>query len=370
LKQTALAAKRDGSAAMPGRFIKRDAVMDAIETRLSDIERRVGALERRDNSAPAADDRVSDADIRAAYRIFLGREADESGMDHYRGRAASGDFGHKDLIWGMTDCEEYRSKNAREIMTIEVAGTTVAIDPQEPEFGRAIAEHGVWEPHIIAAIASGLREGDVFVDVGANVGIMSFQAARAVGPGGRIIAFEPNPENVQRFLQGMLLNRFENISLYPFAASDDRAIFSMQGHSNTYLVDASTGGRLVQSLPLDTILVHEPRIDFIKIDIEGHELYALAGMRATLARHRPLVLCEFNPRCLSDNGHVAPEAMAQDIFELTRSVELVEHDHGRTRCSSADELMHIWHKRNASHAADGTLPDGMLHFDLLFRVAA
>jgi FkbM family methyltransferase len=342
-----------------------------VRKRLAAVERRLDLIEgiAPPARAPSSTNQVSDDDIRAAYRIFLNREPDDSGFEHYRRKARSGAFSFDDLINGMTDCEEYRQKNAREIATVDVGGVRVAIDPDEPEFGRAIARDGTWEPHIVQTIRQNLKAGDTFVDVGANVGIMSFHAAAVVGPAGRVIAFEPNQDNVQRFLQGVLLNKLENVTIYPFAASDAASIFSIQGHSNTYLVQASTGGRLTQAMRADDLLQTVDRVDFIKIDIEGHEPHAIAGLSETLSRQSPLVLCEFNPRCLSSNIGRDPDEFAREIFKLTEAVEIVEHDASLTKCTSAGHLMQTWRERNRQNAETGALPDGMLHFDLLFRCA-
>ncbi|WCT74029.1 FkbM family methyltransferase [Sphingomonas naphthae] len=347
--------------------------MTEISERLTLIEQRLSDLEHRksfkEETAPTSTARVGELDIRAAYRIFLNREPDEGGLQHFLQKSRSESFDFNDLISGVTDCEEYRQKSARQLESVEVYGLKVVVDPEEPEFGRAIARDGVWEPHILQAIRQNLNADDVFVDVGANVGIMSFHAASIVGQGGREFAFEPNQDNVQRFLQGVLLNGFSNVTMFPFAASNAAGIFSMQGHSNTYLVSASVGGRLTQSVRVDDLLQNEPRVNFIKIDIEGHEPFALEGLNEIMAKHKPLVLCEFNPRCLRSNAHTEPLALAERIFQMTNQVELVEKDGSFTPCRSAGHLMDIWHGRNDAVVRAGDLEDGLLHFDLLFRVS-
>ena len=138
-----------------------------------------------------------------------------------------------------------------------------------------------------------LSHGHVFVDVGANVGVMSFHAAKIVGPTGKVISFEPNEDNICNFLHGVLENKFEAfVRLYPYALSAKAALFSLEGGSNTYLIKPAPGQRLTQSVRGDEILANEQRIDFIKIDIEGHEPFALQGLDQTLNRHKPLILCE------------------------------------------------------------------------------
>ncbi|MBL7660180.1 FkbM family methyltransferase, partial [Escherichia coli] len=90
----------------------------------------------------------------------------------------------------------------------------------EPEFGRCLAAGGGWEPHIATAITGQLEPGATFVDVGANVGVMSFQAAVKVGAAGRVLAFEPNTDNAALFRRGIVANDLGNVRLFPFALSD------------------------------------------------------------------------------------------------------------------------------------------------------
>jgi FkbM family methyltransferase len=316
---------------------------------------------------PQAEPSRLEADIHAAYRLILRRPPDDNGVAYYAERIASGAMALEDLAQILLDSDEYISQRAERATTVAMNGLQVVVDPQEPEFGRAIARDGVWEAHIIRQVETCLEPGGVFVDIGANVGVMSFHAARAVGPKGRVIAFEPNPDNVQRFLQGMLANGFEQIALHPFALSNRAGVFSIRGGSNTHLSRSVIGGRLVQTFVGDAVLKHEPRIDLIKLDIEGHEPLALDGLRETLRRHRPLLLCEFNPRCLRANLGQSPIEFATRLFGLATSVEVVEHDGSLTPVTSSAALLALWDQRNAAHVALGDLPDGMVHFDLLIR---
>lgn len=340
---------------------------------LKTLSDRVGRLEAGGDGSPEirpetpSDLSRLEADIHAAYRLILRRSPDADGVAHYVDRIISGDMALEDLAQTLLDSDEYISQQTWRTTAVAMNGLQVVVDPTEPEFGRAIARDGIWEAHIIRQIETRLEPGSVFVDIGANVGVMSFHAARAIGPKGRVIAFEPNPDNVQRFLQGMLANGFEQIALHPFALSNHASVFSIRGGSNTHLSRSVSGGRLVQAFTGDSVLKHEPRVDLIKLDIEGHEPLALDGLKDTLRRHRPLLLCEFNPRCLRDNLGQGPFEFANRLFGLAAAVEIVEHDGSLTPVAGAAELMILWDKRNAAHVALGDLPNGMVHFDLLIR---
>jgi FkbM family methyltransferase len=321
---------------------------------------------------PVQDDDLT-ANVKAAYRFILGREADAGGLETYYGLINSGRMDYAGLRRVMLDSEEFANREVSYRIVDMAHGLKVVVNPEDPDFGRSITHDGTWEAHIVDAIRSSLKAGDVFVDIGANVGIMSFNAADVVGAGGRVIGFEPNPRNVSAYRRGLAANGFDHVTLFPFALSDHRHMITVTSASNGKVVGEATptqAADVIQAVTLDEMLVHEPRVDFIKIDIEGWELPALRGAVETMRRLKPLVLCEFNPLCLKGQGRIDPQELADFIFSHTDAVELVEHDMSRTRATSAQALMDLWHERDAYHSGRGDLPAGWVHFDLLFRVSA
>lgn len=306
-------------------------------------------------------------DIRAAYRLLLGREADEEGLAHYGRLAEEGRLTLERLREILLSSEEYRRRHRARRRQVDLGGVTVVVDPEDPAFGRVIAASGTWEPHVAAAILRLLEPGGVFVDVGANVGAMAFRAARRVGPGGKVIAFEPDPLNASLFLQGVAANGFTQVRLHPVALSDAPAVFALQGGSNAYLVEAGATDVMAQAMRGDDLLRGETRIDLIKLDIEGHEPQALRGLRETLTWRRPWVLVEFNPRCLREHIGERPEAFAAELFALSPSIAAIRPG-GRTDSFAGPEaLMAFWSDCDREATRSGALPAGMLHLDLLFR---
>jgi FkbM family methyltransferase len=307
-------------------------------------------------------------EIELAYQLLLGRAADPGGLAHYQ-RLGDGGLDLDGLRTDIMGSPEYRSKFALPNQrVVDMGHAKVVVDSGEPEFGRHIAAHGGWEPHIMALIQRHLKPGDTYVDIGANVGVMAFTAAAAVGPGGRVIAFEPHPDNIRHFLAGVAVNGFQNVTLHGFALSDAQSIFSLIGSSNGYLMPEGQTSFQTVALPGDPLLADEKRIDMVKIDIEGHEPQALAGIKQALRKHRPLVVGEFNPRCLRDHIGCPPAQFAEQLFDLTDTIDAIEHD-GRARTvRTSTELLSLWEQKNAEAVATNFLPDGMLHFDLLFRV--
>jgi FkbM family methyltransferase len=143
-----------------------------------------------------------------------------------------------------------------------------------------------------------LRAGDWALDVGANVGHYTKRMSELVGPSGRVIALEPVPDTFSLLAANARLFAHANVSLLNVAASDRLAIADMQiprfanGLSNYYQASlgAGSGGLAVLTLPIDELSL--PKVRLVKIDVEGHELPALHGMRRLLQRDHPVLIVE------------------------------------------------------------------------------
>ncbi|MDX6675976.1 MAG: hypothetical protein QOE31_28 [Solirubrobacteraceae bacterium] len=155
---------------------------------------------------------------------------------------------------------------------------------------------GTAEPLVQEALASVLRPGMVVYDLGCNVGFFTVIAARAVGPGGRVIAFDALPANVAATRANAALNGLENVELHAQAVGsyDGPGSFAAGSRSVWGRLDPAAGDVEVDVVALDgPIAAGElPPPDVIKLDVEGGEADALAGLEHTLREHRPLVFVE------------------------------------------------------------------------------
>jgi FkbM family methyltransferase len=317
------------------------------------------------------DRRTEVLDVQNAYQWILGREADPEGLRHYARELANGDIDRRRLRQILLNSEEYAAGRFSLEKVSMGDDLWVVVDRDDSEFGQAIVAHGTWEPHIVATIRANLKPGGVFADIGANVGVMSFNAADRVGPTGKVLSFEPLQRNVDHFLRGLAANRFEQVQLYPFAVSDRRRLLTMSSGSNSKAslgVDALQASQMAQAVTGDSFLLEESQIDLIKIDIEGHEPAAIIGLQRTLARHKPTMLCEFNPLCLRVDGRTEPETLADLLFEMTDRVTVIEYSDRRSEVGSTADLMALWRARDDEAVETGHLPRGWVHFDLLFKV--
>ncbi len=315
-------------------------------------------------------DRTTVEDVHFAYRLLLRREPDSAGLARYHQLVADGLSLHG-LIRSFINSDEFRFTRDDESRAtpVDLGGYQVCIQKLDTDFGQAILHTKQYEEHVRAAVREHLKAGDVAVDVGANVGAVAFLAASIVGPTGQVHAVEPNPDNLQMLYRGIVLNGFTNVNVLPYAASTTKTVLSLVGGtSNTHLTGADTsdsGGNLVQSIVLDEVLGDLPRLDLLKMDIEGHEPQAMQGFARTIARHHPALVVEFNPRCLVDLQKQDPLAFLNQIFALYPRVRAISAFHDDESFDSAAALMTYWDRRQREVAAEKLLPPGALHFDLV-----
>ncbi|MBZ0142414.1 MAG: FkbM family methyltransferase [Rhodocyclaceae bacterium] len=180
--------------------------------------------------------------------------------------------------------------------------------------------HGIWlgsyERPVQHALKAGLEVGGVFFDIGANAGFYTLLAARIVGSTGRVVAFEPLPENVELLRRHVALNALENVEIRAEAITDTsgRARFARSGSRFTSHLEAE-GDFDVPTTSIDSLVgsgaIPPPTV--IKMDIEGGETRALAGARRTLmncgpalilATHGETILAECR-RLLEECGYFA-----------------------------------------------------------------
>jgi FkbM family methyltransferase len=176
---------------------------------------------------------------------------------------------------------------------------------------------GSFQPQVVRNRFVRLPRDGVVVDVGANVGIFALQLAQAV-PRGRVFAFEPTHHAFARLKRNLELNpelspRVEAVQAFVSAASDQRPSLSAYA---SWRVDGSSFGTHplhggteksaegIGAVSLDDFAAQRGlhRVDFIKIDTDGHELEVLRGARGLLARHRPVVVFEIAGYVMEERG--------------------------------------------------------------------
>ena len=227
---------------------------------------------------------------------------------------------------------------------------------QDQFVSRRIREEGVWEPYETSLLLELLRPGDVFVDVGANIGYFSVLAASVVraegaeGAEGAVFAFEPDPDNFRLLQANAALNAQQNcITTVPAALSDST------GEGRLFLAADNLGDHQVyageETRPSIAIALLQgseyledrvQRVDLIKVDTQGSEFHVIAGLLPLLLRlqRKPRIIIELTPHALRQAG-ASGRALIESLAQLGQPMWIIDHMAHCLHASSAQALA-LW----------------------------
>jgi FkbM family methyltransferase len=200
-------------------------------------------------------------------------------------------------------------------------GLSFRIVPND-QISRVLYVSGTYEPNALHVLQRFLQAGHVFLDVGANAGVFSLVASRAVGSRGHVYSFEPSEREYRRLSDAVQLNHLDGvITAIRAAIGAHRGEVSLRVASEPYSGHNTLGSGFayedvgtsklerVEMTTLDDFDRREglSRIDVIKLDIEGAEAAALVGAERVLRTRRPVLIIEVFSRSLSSSGASAAE---------------------------------------------------------------
>lgn len=159
-----------------------------------------------------------------------------------------------------------------------------------------------------------LSPADTVIDIGAHRGRFAvYAASRALG-GGKVYAFEPQPENLARLKENIELNGFKNITVSSVAIADSRKKLLL--HTNADSARSSIYGNSQVSVEIDCIPLSEvfeknniQRCNFLKLDCEGAEFEILFALPRTYFTKIDKIVLEFH-------DHLSPEKKMFDLFRM------------------------------------------------------
>jgi FkbM family methyltransferase len=170
----------------------------------------------------------------------------------------------------------------------------------------AIAQHlksgKPWEPHFKTVIQHLVKEGDTVLDCGANFGYNAVIMGKQIGTSGRLFAFEPQRIINQQLSGNMILNNIYNAAIVHAALGKEQGITTMSpvpydlDWVNIGDTSVGEGGDEVQVITLDMI---DSQPNFIKMDVQGYELFALLGAENTIRKSLPDIFIEIEEHQLA-----------------------------------------------------------------------
>ncbi len=228
---------------------------------------------------------------------------------------------------------------------IRVNGFKLFLDPDDKVMSHYLLEDEGWEPLETSIVEGELKEGDVVLDIGANIGYYTILAARRVGPGGRVFAFEPDPRNFALLQKNLRANRCANVHVERKAVSD------CTGTIMLYLDELNKGDHAIydvggrRSIEVGAVRLDDyfsdytGKIDLIKIDVQGAEGRVLRGMPGLLEKNKQVrIITEFWPHRLAECGIPSEEfigALAAHGFTLYN----INEESKRVERTTASELL-------------------------------
>jgi FkbM family methyltransferase len=194
--------------------------------------------------------------------------------------------------------------------------------------GRSLISYGEWTEAEISVLRQLVRPRDCIVDIGANVGVHTVAFAKAVAPGGYVVAFEPQPRVFHLLSANVTINGLSNVRLFPAACAAQPGSlwfpeldYTREANFGAFKLDDARAVRgktvqpIGQQVPILTLddAYDLPTLRLLKIDVEGMELDVLKGAEKTIRRCRPALYVENEKpdlsepllRAIIDLGYVA-----------------------------------------------------------------
>lgn len=172
----------------------------------------------------------------------------------------------------------------------------------------------------------------VIFDIGSNVGAFTFKLAACLRNASidkfKIFSFDPNPYIAEKFKKNMRLNNLNenNIQFIQEAMSDSKGVATFgYNMNNTGTGTINGGGLKVKQNTLNDFCIENsiPKVDFIKIDVEGFEPFVFDGAKVVIERDMPSMYLEISPKLYLDNNRKAEEIFNY-LFELNYQIFIDE----------------------------------------------
>ncbi len=199
---------------------------------------------------------------------------------------------------------------------VMIGNNKMYIDKDDRVVSLSLILNGVWEEYETELFKRNLRLGDTVIDVGANIGYHTLIAAEIVGNNGQVYAFEPDPKNFGILKRNVEVNGYKNVTLVNKALSNKNGVgklfLSEEDNHGDFRIFGSDDDRKsvdIELIKLDSFFGSRiPKINVIKMDVQGAEALVFKGASRTLKSNKRLkVFTEFWPRALRQSGSSAKE---------------------------------------------------------------
>jgi len=302
------------------------------------------------------DPAASEEDIFRCFRLLLGRSPNR---EEWRGHSARAGEDLAAVVASYLNSLEFAQRgllHQDHLGTIELADLgefRIYTAAGDAAVGRHV-RGGAYEPEVTAVFRRVLKPGMGVLDLGANIGYFTMLSAVLVGPGGWVVAVEPNPANVKLLEASRRANGFAQVTACQVAAGQGPGLLVLNtSHSNGTTsglpddANALLGAEIVPCVRADSLVPGGRRVDLIKADVEGAEYTALLGCSELIARWRPLIISEFAPGMIPGISGISGPDYLRFLVGQGYELRIIQLDGSLSPVASEDAVM-------AEHEARGT----------------
>jgi len=191
----------------------------------------------------------------------------------------------------------YTSAMAWQEATVRVETRAGTLNWHMDDYASQSYVRGSYEPYMQESFLKFVHPRAIVYDVGSHVGFHALFCGLLVGPSGRVIAFEPDPHCRASLGRQVAANPNLRLEVLPYAVSDQCGPLLLDTSKGCSQARLHAGGSCrVEARTLDFLVQQAgfPPPHIVKIDVEGHEASVLKGAQNVLARHKPIILCDYN----------------------------------------------------------------------------
>ena len=228
-----------------------------------------------------------------------------------------------------------------------IHGVKMLIDPSlDKGVELSLFETGTYEKGTIQFLENYLKSGHRFLDIGANIGLMSVIASRIVGKQGIVYAVEANPGTVPILQANIELNHCKNIELLPIALSDTQGAALLfenwevnRGGASLISQSDNQKGVEVKMERLDDLFDENTTIDLVKIDVEGFEPQVIQGGMNWFKAQLPVFIIEVSEKREKEVGPSPREIM--ELVQTIGNYTFYKHKGTKERRGKLTEIKNV-----------------------------
>lgn len=310
-------------------------------------------------------------DLRHCYRLLLGRDPDPDGWQTFMASIRHGAMSRTRLVRDFLGSAEFSTgplsttTEGQEPTAVDLPEFRIYVRDTESAIGRALYHDRCYESEVTAALTQVVTLGMSVVDIGCNVGYFSLLAARLVGEGGAVYAYDPSETNCRLLRRSASENGLDNIQVHCKALANGVSQYAyIEGDGNGVLQHLNldgpaTCGAVVTTASLDAELPDTFKPNLIKLDVEGAEHLVLNGARRILKNHAPVILSEFSPKALEQVSRIAPRTYVEDILGLGYRVFVLDPTSAPIALGAGSQaVIDYWRRRKTDHIDLMFVPTG------------